>query len=201
MNQNPTLLDVQARREQLEQEIEARKLELSELAVAERVLKRLVETAASATHSAAFTAAPNAFALPPRPPVPPRPWPPVPPSPPKVDAYSVDPSKESIESLILILLGASQRVWWTANELQAELSILRGAEVPMSTISPTLTNMKNNGKIYRAGLKVADPNRVHKMPSALTLLEDDEPAQNENGEAFASPETGEPDASPNDNSA
>lgn len=201
MNPNPTLLDVQARREQLELEIEARRLELSELAVAERVLRRLVETA-SAIPGATHASVPNAMGLPPRPPVPPRPPPsPTPPSPPKVDAYSVDPSKESIESLILILVGASQRVWWTANELQAELSILRGTDVPMSTISPTLTNMKNSGKIYREGLRVADASRVLKIPSAPSLLDDGMPVEDENGEAEASPETGEPEASPNDNTA
>lgn len=192
MNPNPTLQDVQARRELLEREIEARKVELSELAIAERVLVRLVDNASVPGST------PHPFPLPPRPPVPPKP--PVPPSPPRVDAYSVDPSRESIESLILILLGASQRVWWTATELQVELSVLRGTEVPMSTISPTLTNMKNNGKIYRSGLKVADPNRVRKIQSALSLL-DDEPTQNENEEAFASSETGEPEASPDNNLA
>lgn len=195
MKTNPSLSDVAVRREQLEAEIEERKLELSELAVAERVLRRLAEY----TPTARVTPATPSVTLnsvtrhsPPTPPLPP---------PPKNEAYAVDAGKESVESLILIILGASDRVWWTANELQAELTALKGAEVPMSTISPTLTNMKNGGKIFRDGLRVADSNRVRPMPSALDLLEVDPSSQNENGEAQASPETGEPASSPNDNSA
>ena len=193
MKTNPSLSDVAARSEQLEREIEERRLELSELAVAARVLRRLGEYAL--TPDATIDSVPRRT-----PPVPP-PVHPVPPIPPKFDAYAVDPTKESVESLILIVLGASRKAWWTANELQAELSRLKGTEVPMSTISPTLTNMKNNGKIHRDGFRVADLNRVRQFPSALDLLEANSPPQNENGEAKASPETGELAGSPNDNSA
>lgn len=193
MKANPSLSDVSARREQLEAEIEERKLELSELAFAERVLRRLGE------YTPAVRVAPS---------IPgvtlnsiPRHTPPRPPSPPPVprsETFAVDSAKESIESLILIILGASDRIWWTANELQSELTALKSADVPMSTISPTLTNMKNSGKITRDGLRVADPNRVP-LTDRLELLV--KPSQNENGEAFASPETGEPASSPNDRSA
>jgi hypothetical protein len=193
MKTNPSLSDVAARREQLEAEIEERKMELAELAFAERVLRRLGEytppvRVGPAVPGVTLNSIPRHIS--------PRPPPPPPPPAPRLDAYTVDPSKESVESLILIVLGASDRLWWTANELQSELSKLKGAEVPMSTISPTLTNMKNSHKIHRVGLRVADSNRARLMPSALDLLADNQPSQNENGEAKASPETGEPASSP-----
>lgn len=188
MKANPSLSDVAARREQLETEIEERQLELSELAVAERVLRRLADYIPSAHLPPTPPGVTlNSITRPPRPPSPP----PVP----KNESYAVDTVRESVESLILIILGASDRVWWTANELQVELTALKGSEVPMSTVSPTLTNMKNSGKIYRDGLRVADPNRVRHTPSALDLLE--APSQNENGET-SSPEPEEPDSSSND---
>lgn len=68
---------------------------------------------------------------------------------------SAQPEKETVESLILIAL--SDGDWWTANEIQTEVSKLRGKETPMSTISPTLSAMKKDGKIVRDGLKVKSP--------------------------------------------
>ncbi|MER9116695.1 hypothetical protein NKH93_08730 [Mesorhizobium sp. M0954] len=186
MNTNPSLSDVAARREQLEAEIEERKLELSELAVAERVLRRLGEYTPSVRASQTVPGVTlNSL---------PRHVLPPPPLSSKVENYTVDPARESVESLILIVLGASDKVWWTANQLQVEVSALKGVEVPMSTISPTLSMMKGAGKIVRDGMRVADPKRggfVDDLISAGTK------AQNENGEAKASPDTGEPPSSPN----
>ncbi|RUU46640.1 hypothetical protein EOC93_02395 [Mesorhizobium sp. M6A.T.Ce.TU.002.03.1.1] len=199
MKTNPSLSDVAARREQLEAEIEARKLELSELAFAERVLKRLGEYMPPVrVEPAGGGVTLNSVSRP----IPPRPPPPPPLPPLKVEAYTVDPTKESVESLILIVLGASDRVWWTANELQSELTVLKGAEVPMSTISPTLSNMKGTRKIVRDGMKVADPKRAGWQTDIDDLIGvDKDKTQNENGEAKASPETGELAGSPNDSSA
>ncbi|MES0101890.1 hypothetical protein [Mesorhizobium sp. M0019] len=196
MKTNPSLSDVAARREQLEEEIEERKLELAELAVAERVLRRLGEyTPVVRVRPAVPGVTLNSL---PRHVWPPSPPPPPPPPPPRVEAYTVDPTKESVESLILIVLGASERVWWTANELQAELTVLKGAEVPMSTISPTLSNMKGTGKIIRKGMKVSDPKRASEWNLAMDDLMgvNANKAPNENGEAKAPPETGEPASSP-----
>jgi hypothetical protein len=176
MEKNPSLADVAARRQEIEKEIEARKAELADLAFAERVLRRLAGT----SH--------------PTPPIPPRP-PASHPSPAKVEGYSVDPAKESVESLISIVLSTSPRVWWNANELQRELSRLKGAQVPMSTISPTLSNMKSREKIVRDGMRVADPNRVAFSNSALDLQMAG-PEPKETGSPEGDPGTGEPDRSP-----
>lgn len=47
------------------------------------------------------------------------------------------------------------RTWWTSNELQDELLKLRGSEVPMTSVSPTLTRMKDKDLVQRDGAKVA----------------------------------------------
>jgi hypothetical protein len=137
MKTNPSLADVAQRRQTLEAEIAARQRELEELEIAERVLHRL---------GALMEAAPAAK-----------------PVPAKIGNAVAEPAKESIESLILILLSDEGRVWWTANELQVELSRLKGTEVPMSTVSPTLSNMKNKDKIAREGMRVALPERANTM--------------------------------------
>lgn len=85
-------------------------------------------------------------------------------------------SRELFESI----LRQSSNLWLTANEIQERASAIKGAEVPMTTVSPTLSYMKNDGVIVRDGLKVALAERL-----------------NENGEAEASPDARGVSASPN----
>lgn len=71
-------------------------------------------------------------------------------------------------------LRVADRVWLTANEVQEFASKLRGGEgIPMSSVSPGLSDMKQDGTIERDGMKVALKSRL-----------------NENGEAKASPDAG-----------
>ncbi len=58
-------------------------------------------------------------------------------------------------NLVLQSLTQSAVVWLTSNEVQADVTRMKGAEVPMSTISPTLSNLKKDGIIVRDGNKVA----------------------------------------------
>lgn len=76
-------------------------------------------------------------------------------------------------AVFLSVLRQSVDPWMTANEIQQLASAIKGYDVPMATVSPTLSNMKNAGLIVRDGLKVALAERL-----------------NENGEAEASPDTG-----------
>ncbi|MET4754492.1 hypothetical protein [Bradyrhizobium sp. RT11b] len=62
---------------------------------------------------------------------------------------------ETLEQLTLLLLRNSGDVWWTATEIQDFLQRIRGKEVPMASISPMLTNLKNNGVIIRNGHEIA----------------------------------------------
>lgn len=61
----------------------------------------------------------------------------------------------SIADVILIVMRKADKVWWTANELQDLVSKARGSDVPMTSISPNLSKLKNNGDIVRADRKVA----------------------------------------------
>lgn len=74
-------------------------------------------------------------------------------------------------------LRLSNQPWLDANEVQSMASTLKGEEIPMATISPTLSNMKGE-YIEREGLRVALKIRL-----------------NENGEAETSPDTDEVGAS------
>lgn len=49
----------------------------------------------------------------------------------------------------------SHSPWMTANEIQVQASLTKGEEIPMTSVSPTLTEMKDAGVIVRDGLKVA----------------------------------------------
>lgn len=64
--------------------------------------------------------------------------------------------------LFLSILRQSDRVWFTANELQEQASVIKGRHIPMATVSPTLSKMKNDELIVRDGLKVALTDRVKK---------------------------------------
>lgn len=75
------------------------------------------------------------------------------------------------KAVFLSVLRQSADPWMTANEIQERASAIKGHAVPMATVSPTLSNMKNAGLIVREGLKVALAERL-----------------NENGEAEASPD-------------
>jgi len=62
---------------------------------------------------------------------------------------------ESLEALTLLLFRNCGDVWWNATEIQDYLQRIKGKEVPMASISPMLTNLKNNGVIVRNGHDIA----------------------------------------------
>lgn len=51
--------------------------------------------------------------------------------------------------MIIEALNAPRDLWQQASDIQAYVSSLSGTNVPMSSISPELTGMKNNGTIVR----------------------------------------------------
>jgi hypothetical protein len=163
MSTNPNLSDVKARRAEIANEtslvlarLEALKQEDQELEVAERVLSRL------AGH------------------------PEVLPHPSLTKALSRIPGKSPrTADMILSTLRTSPKVWSTANEVRDDLSRKKGAEVPMSTVSPTLTKLKTLGLVVRDGLNVALTERVD--GEARLQLE----LQNEAAEAQEAPASAE----------
>jgi hypothetical protein len=137
MDDNPSLADVKRRRAQinkrrheLAQEDRALTAEDQELVVAERVLERLGGT------------------------VPPRP------SQPEWALTRPPPENATLEQLLGYLLEGKIDPWATSNQLQEALTLLKKREVPMSSVSPTLTSMKDKGIIVRDGLKVALKTRI-----------------------------------------
>jgi hypothetical protein len=75
---------------------------------------------------------------------------------------SVMSGNESLEQLTLLLFRNCGDVWWTANEIQDYLQRIKGKEVPMNSISPMLTALKNAGVIAREGHNVALTDRTVK---------------------------------------
>jgi hypothetical protein len=74
--------------------------------------------------------------------------------------------KETLEELIVEMLEACTEDWWSAVEIQQCATEIRGKEVPMSSVSPTLTNMKNKGILVRDGLNVGLASRFQKKEAA-----------------------------------
>jgi BMFP domain-containing protein YqiC len=60
-----------------------------------------------------------------------------------------------LRELILRALRQAGSGWLTAGEIQRAASEMKGSDVPMGSISPTLTALKNEGLIARDGMKVA----------------------------------------------
>ncbi len=77
------------------------------------------------------------------------------------------------KALMIAVLRQSPSLWVKSDELRERVIAIKGQDVPMGTIGPTLSNLKNEGVIVRDGFKVALTERL-----------------NENGEAEASPDTG-----------
>jgi hypothetical protein len=70
------------------------------------------------------------------------------------------PDNGTIEEVIVWLLEGAIDAWANANQIKAALSGTLRRDVPMSTVSPTLSLMKNKGTIVRDGLKVALASRL-----------------------------------------
>lgn len=85
------------------------------------------------------------------------------------------PRRSTTRDLIHEVLSMPDKSWWTAAEIQPELSKLKGAEVPMGTISPTLTAMKTNGEIVRNGMRIALASRVPPQSGGALPLDENEP--------------------------
>ena len=72
-------------------------------------------------------------------------------------------------------LALAETLWLDANEIQERSSALKGEEIPMATISPTLSNMKGE-YIERKGLKVALKSRLNENEGAEAPSDADEGA-------------------------
>lgn len=171
-NQNPSLHDVKVRRAAIREErqhIETRMrlltVEDQELAAAERVLARFVKNPPAANGStgpvpgvpespgpkATTGLFPNDMTGTGALPYPPPPLPPPP-------VYPA-PKDMTIEEIIAFVLDLNIEPWMTANDIQ-EQAKAGGKDIPMSSLSPTLSNMKKKEIIERDGLKVALVSRL-----------------------------------------
>ena len=94
----------------------------------------------------------------------------------KIGEAKVAPSNPPLDgklttrAVFLAVLRQSADPWMTANEIQERASAIKGQEVPMSTVSPTLSNLKNSGLVERDGFKVALAERLNEngAPSGNT---------------------------------
>lgn len=90
------------------------------------------------------------------------------------------------KALFLLVLRQSPDPWMTANEIQERATTIKGQDVPMATVSPTLSNMKNDGLIVREGLKVALASRINEIGNAL--MQEFQELPSGNGAATAKPD-------------
>jgi hypothetical protein len=72
---------------------------------------------------------------------------------------------KTTKDALLLALKVSTEPWLTANELQVRAIGLKGEDIPMATVSPTLSNLKNAGLIIREGHKVALVTRIRSEES------------------------------------
>lgn len=70
--------------------------------------------------------------------------------------YKADTNK----ALFYRVLSDSAQMWMNANEIQEAASSLKGSDIPMSSVSPGLSEMKNDDVIERDGLRVALKRRL-----------------------------------------
>jgi hypothetical protein len=87
------------------------------------------------------------------------------------DAHNPDAPKTTKQ--LIEHVASMGALWRTANELQEEMSEIAGREVPMSTVSPSLTEMKKAGRIVRDGMRVALRSRV--LTEEPDLLNENDP--------------------------
>lgn len=64
------------------------------------------------------------------------------------------------KQMIIEALNAPHPLWQTANEVRDKVSAMAGKEVPMSSISPALSDLKNSDTIVRNDMVVALALRV-----------------------------------------
>lgn len=77
---------------------------------------------------------------------------------------------KTTKDALLLALKVATDPWLTANELQVRAIALKGSEIPMATVSPTLSNLKNAGLIVREGLKVALATRAQSRSEVGQLV-------------------------------
>ena len=140
-----TLHKIRARREALAAQRRAIDEEEHELQIAERVYLRFGES--EVVNVPAVSTLPTAFAT----------W---------SSQSKIGPA--TTEEFILVVLSNSASPWLTSSEVREEVSRRKGKEVPMGTVGPTLTAMKNDGKILRDGHKVALSSRATSNGSHAT---------------------------------
>ena len=144
MADDPTIAHVRARREEVMREMEALRAELTELDVAERVLTRLAMTQpGSSADLMLFGVAASTVVLPP------------------IEQTPHQRAKGTLEEMIrTFLLEGHKTGWATSSEVKEFLTWRTGRDVPMSSVSPTLSNMKAKGVVIRDRGKVAAPERA-----------------------------------------
>jgi polyhydroxyalkanoate synthesis regulator phasin len=64
------------------------------------------------------------------------------------------------KAFIWEVLDTSASIWLNANQVQQKASAMRGSDIPMSSISPTLSEMKSEEYIARQGMMVALKTRL-----------------------------------------
>lgn len=69
--------------------------------------------------------------------------------------------KLRLNELIVEAMRSIEPVWTDAVAIQEEASRIRGSDVPMGSISPTLTVLKDQGVLERNGMKVALKERLN----------------------------------------
>jgi hypothetical protein len=76
-------------------------------------------------------------------------------------ATSIGGRAMTTKALMQAVLRQSPSPWMTSEELRERVSALKGEEVPMGTVGPTLSNLKNDGVILRDGFKIALVERLN----------------------------------------
>ena len=88
---------------------------------------------------------------------------------------------KGLKGLFIEVLKNSEPPWLTAIEVKTEASKAKGTDVPMSSVSPKLWDLKNDGIIVRDGLKVALAERVRRTNEAPAAEATGAPRSSESG--------------------
>lgn len=139
MSTNPSLQDIRARRKAIAEQRKALEAEDRHLADLEQALKQFA--ARYSQSAAAPVPQKDLLALP-------------------ALLNTSRPAKPGTGRLIIETLKTGP-LWTTAVEIRRAVSTAKGKDVPMSSISPTLTDMKKRGVLTRRGMEVALAERLN----------------------------------------
>lgn len=101
-------------------------------------------------------------------------------------------SSLTTKEAVLIVLEQAAEIWLTTQQVRERASEFQGRDIPLGTIAPNLSDLKNEGRIQRDGARVAHVERLQaKRASALAEAQINPSTTEDQTDAVQTSEKGE----------